>query len=138
MGAPLAHFAINADDIDRTKAFYEAVFGWRFRAWGPPEFFQIETMPNGDGGDGDDGGAPPRVVVGAMQTRRELVAGERINGFECTFGVDDVDAIARAVTAHGGRILMERTTITGVGHLVWFADPSGNIAGAMQYDDAAE
>lgn len=134
MAAQLAHFAINADDIDRTKAFYEGVFGWRFRPWGPPEFFQIDT----GGGDGEGEGGAPRVVVGAMQTRRELVAGERITGFECTFGVDDVDATARAVATHGGRILMERTTITGVGHLIWFADPSGNIAGAMQYDPTAE
>jgi len=132
MAAQLAHFAINADDVDRTKAFYEGVFGWRFRPWGPPEFFQIDT------GAANGAGEAPRLVIGAMQTRRELVAGERITGFECTFAVDDVDTIAEAVTTHGGRILMERTTITGVGHLIWFADPSGNVAGAMQYDEAAE
>jgi predicted enzyme related to lactoylglutathione lyase len=127
MGADLRHFAINADDVDATRQFYEGVLGWRFTAWGPPEFFQIDT-----GGDGDT------AVHGALQTRRELVPGERIVGFECTFAVDDVDATARAVVAQGGRIIMERTTITGVGHLVWFADPSGNVAGAMQYDENAE
>jgi predicted enzyme related to lactoylglutathione lyase len=125
MGAHLSHFGINADDVDGTRQFYEKVFGWRFSAWGPPEFFQIDT-----GGD-------PRVP-GAMQSRRELIPGERINGFECTFAVDDVDATARAVISQGGRIIMERTTITGVGHLIWFADPSGNVAGAMHYDHTAE
>jgi predicted enzyme related to lactoylglutathione lyase len=44
-------------------------------------------------------------------------------GFECTFSVPDVDATSRVVQEHGGRIVMERTTITGVGHLVWFEDP---------------
>jgi len=24
----------------------------------------------------------------------------------------------------------------GIGHLVWLADPSGNVVGAMQYDSA--
>jgi predicted enzyme related to lactoylglutathione lyase len=129
MGANLAHFAINADDVDATRRFYENVLGWRFTAWGPPEFFQIDTGP------GDDGGS---AVLGALQSRREFVPGERIVGFECTFGVDDVDATARSVLAEGGRIIMERTTVTGVGHLVWFADPSGNVAGAMQYDENAE
>jgi hypothetical protein len=33
---------------------------------------------------------------------------------------------------------MERTTITGVGHLSWLADPAGNVLGAMQYDEAAQ
>lgn len=127
MAAHLAHFAINADDVDATKRFYEATFGWRFQPWGPPEFFHIDM---GDGGD-------PRVR-GALQSRRELVPGERINAFECTLAVPDVDATARAVTTHGGLIVMERTTITGVGHLIWFADPSGNIAGAMEYDEKAE
>ena len=30
----VAHFAITATDVDRARAFYEAVFGWRFEAWG--------------------------------------------------------------------------------------------------------
>jgi hypothetical protein len=33
---------------------------------------------------------------------------------------------------------MERFTISGVGHLIFFADPSGNAIGAMEYDDHAE
>ena len=127
MAANLADFAINADDVEGARRFYESVLGWRFHAWGPPGFFQIET--------GDDGAAGVR---GALQHRRELVPGARTIGFECTFGVDDVDRVAHAVVANGGRILMEKTTITGVGDLIWFEDPAGNVAGAMRYDDTAE
>ena len=127
MPANLAHFAINADDVDGARRFYEAVLGWRFTAWGPPDFFQIRT-----GADDAPG------VLGALQHRRELVAGTRTVGFECTFAVDDVDEVARAVVAHGGTVLMEKTTITGVGDLIWFQDPAGNAAGAMRYDEAAE
>jgi predicted enzyme related to lactoylglutathione lyase len=47
--------------------------------------------------------------------------------------VPDVDAVAEAVGAHGGRLVMERTTIPGVGDLIFFEDPSGNVAGAMRY-----
>ena len=57
----------------------------------------------------------------------------RLTGFECTVAVDDVGAVAEAVVANGGRLLMERTTIPGVGELVFFEDPAGNVAGAMQY-----
>jgi len=123
----LAHFAVNADDVDAARRFYETVLGWRFHAWGPPGFFQIET-----GDDGDPG------IWGALQQRRELVPGVRTVGFECTFGVDDVDAVAKAVVDNGGKILMEKTTITGVGDLIWFQDPDGNALGAMRYDPAAE
>jgi predicted enzyme related to lactoylglutathione lyase len=127
MSSDLAHFAINADDVDGARRFYEAVLGWRFQPWGPPGFFKIDTGgPDGPG------------VQGALQQRRELAPGVRITGFECTFAVDDVDAVAQAVVENGGRVLMAKTTIAGVGHLVWFADPDGNPAGAMHYDPSAE
>ena len=125
MPAPLAHFAINADDVGASRTFYEAVLGWRFEAWGPPGFFHIDT------------GTPARVR-GALQQRRELVPGTKTVGLEATFAVDDVDAVAAAVVAHGGRLLMEKTTITGVGDLVFFADPAGNAIGAMRYDEKVE
>ncbi len=42
-----------------------------------------------------------------------------------------------AARANGGTVLMEKTTITGVGDLVFIADPSGNPFGAMRYDESA-
>jgi uncharacterized protein len=127
MPANLSHFALNADDVPAARAFYEKVFGWTFTAWGPPGFFQIRT------GSGDDPGIP-----GALQQRRELLDGRPTIGAECTFAVRDVDATARAVTDAGGTILLDRFTISGVGHLIFFIDPAGNAVGAMQYDPAAE
>ncbi len=120
------HFAINADDLPRARRFYEQVFGWRFEPWGPPGFFMIAT--------GESEGRP----IGSLQGRRELVPGQRANGFECTIAVDgDVEAVARAVVAAGGRILMEKATIPGVGDLIFFEDSEGNVAGAMRYASRA-
>jgi predicted enzyme related to lactoylglutathione lyase len=126
MTSNLSHFAINADDVPASRAFYETVFGWTFHPWGPPGFFQIQTGPDDDPG-----------VRGAIQQRRDLVEGRPTVGLECTFAVEDVDATARAVRDAGGSILMDRFTISGVGHLIFFADPSGNAVGAMQYDPSA-
>lgn len=124
MSAPLAHFAINADDVDRSRAFYERVFGWKFRAWGPPGFYQIE------GGSRPGEGGP---IQGALQKRRELVPGLRV-GFECTMAVASIDATEAAVLEAGGKVLMPRAVIPGVGTLMFFADPDGNPFGAMQYE----
>jgi uncharacterized protein len=117
----IAHFAINVDDVPTARRFYETVFGWRFTAYGPPDFYRIQT-PDGPGG--------------ALQKRRDLVEGQPTIGFECTVAVADVDATARSVTAAGGRILMAKTRLAGVGDLIFFADPSGNVVGAMRYDDS--
>ena len=119
MGTDIAHFAINADDPDASLRFYEALFGWRFEPFGPPGFFRMERESG---------------PVIALQQRRELAPGRRLNGFECTIAVEqDVAEVAAAVTANGGRILMEKATIPGVGDLIFFEDPGGNVAGAMQY-----
>ncbi len=127
MTSQLAHFAINVDDIDRARKFYQNVFGWKFEPWGPPGFFHIVT---------DDHQKPG--VMGALQKRRELVKGERANGFECTVSVESIDRTIAAVEANGGTVVMNKATIPGVGTLIFFKDPEGNIAGAMQYDPAAE
>jgi uncharacterized protein len=122
----VAHFAINADDLNRARHFYEKVFGWRFEAWGPPGFFQITTAAGREPGP-----------LGALQKRRELVAGQPTIGYECTVSVADVDAVAAAVVANGGTILIPRTLIPTVGHLIFFRDSEGNAVGAMQYDSKA-
>ena len=119
----LASFAIHVDDTDRAIAFYEAVFGWQFEPWGPPGFYLIQT------GDAQSPG-----VQGLMHKRLEPRAGSGLNGFECTFSVDDVDRIAAAVEANGGRVTMPRSQIPTVGTLIRFLDTEGNEVGAMRYE----
>jgi len=123
----VAHFAINADQLDRTRRFYERVFGWRFEAWGPPGFFMIETGTREKPG-----------IVGSMQQRRELIPGERMTGFECTISVEDVKAAENLVKGNGGTIILPTTVIPTVGRLFFFRDPDGNVAGVMQYDSNAK
>ena len=122
----VAHFSVNADDVARAKRFYGAVFGWKFESWGPPGFFLVQTQ-------GKDGPG----ISGSLQQRHEIVAGKPIVGFECTIAVDDIDAALAAVQKHGGKVVMPKSTITGVGTLFFFEDTEGNIAGAMQYDERA-
>jgi len=115
----IAHFAVQADDCERAKRFYEAVFGWRFEPWGPPEFWRIHTSPEG--------------IHGALQKRREPVSGTGCTGFECTIGVADVHATQAAVEQHGGTVTLPPFELEGVGTLIMFQDTEGNAVGAMQY-----
>lgn len=119
MPATLRHFAINADDVPRARAFYETVFGWTFQPWGPPGFYQVR-----DAGKG---------FRGALQGRRD-VGGHRMPGMEITFGVDDIEATVAAIEAAGGKVMMPPFHIETVGRLIFFQDTEGNIAGAMQYE----
>lgn len=119
MPARARHFSINADDLHRAKAFYQAVFGWEFQPWGPPDFYLI----------------PNAGIGGALQGRREIKPGARMLGFEVTMAVDDIDATVAAVEAAGGKIVMQPYHIETVGTLIWFEDTEGNLVGAMKYDN---
>ncbi len=120
----LRHFAVHADDVNRARSFYESVLGWQFTPWGPPGFFLIQTGTREDPG-----------VQGALQGRREVVAGKPMFGFECTIGVSSIDETIAAVEANGGRVVMPKFTIPTVGTLIFFEDTEGNIVGAMQYEE---
>lgn len=128
MPGNIAHFAINADDVNRACKFYEAVFGWKFHAYGPPGFVMIEMPQSGEGS----------VLRGSIQGRREIIEGVALRGFECTISVKDIHKTAEAITSNGGTIAMPICTLANIGHLLFFEDTEGNIAGAMQYDDRAE
>jgi predicted enzyme related to lactoylglutathione lyase len=116
----ICHFAINADDLGRSRAFYEKLFGWRFTPWGPPGFFQIET-PSAPG------------IKAALQQRRELLDGTKTIGFECTVAVDDLRATIELALEMGGRVVMEPVTIPTVCELAFIEDPSGNVLGISHY-----
>jgi hypothetical protein len=119
MPAAVRHIAVNAADAVRARAFYEAVFGWKFQPWGPPGFYNTpDAGPN---------------VWAAVQGRRKIEDHE-MPGLEITFGVDDLDATIAAIEANGGQILMRPYHIETVGRLIFFKDTEGNIAGAMQYE----
>ena len=123
MANNISHFAIQADDVERARGFYERVFGWRFEAWGPPGFYNIST-----GDDADPG------IHGALYERQRPRAGnDAMIGYRCTISVDDVDASQALIEANGGTIVHQKSTIPGIGTLIEFADTEGNIVCAMRY-----
>lgn len=125
MPSNLASFAIHVDDVDRARAFYQAVFGWVFEPWGPPGFYLIHTGDKASPG-----------IQGLMHKRHRPRTGDGLNGVEPTFAVDDVDEIAALVEANGGSITMPKSVIPTVGALIRFLDTEGNDMGAMAYETA--
>jgi len=122
----LSFFAINADDVPRARKFYEAVFGWSFEPWGPPDFYLIET-----------GKEPITPVRGGLQERRELARGQKTIGFECTISVEDIDQTICSIEANGGRMAAPKFHIPTVGTCAYFFDTEGNVAGIRQPEQNA-
>lgn len=120
MPATFRHFAINADDVVRARAFYEKVFGWEFKPWGPPDFYKIQNAGKG--------------LQGALQKRHDGAASAGFGGFMTTFGVDDIQATLKAVEENGGRVVMPPYKIEGVGEIAYVQDSEGNTTGVGQYE----
>jgi len=53
-------------------------------------------------------------------------------------GVPDVEAIAAAVTKHGGKVTMPKALIPTVGWVIRFFDTEGNVVCAGQFDPNAK
>lgn len=114
------HFDISADSPERAVKFYTEVFGWKIQKWeGPMDYWLVYTGE----GPGIDGGL----------SRRMKPSDAIMN----TIGVPSVDEYIAKIEKSGGKVIMQKTAIPGVG---WFAncqDTEGNDFGIMQEDSKA-
>lgn len=118
------HFEFSAADPERAAEFYGSVFGWRFTKWsGPMEYWLIDTGSKHEPG-----------INGGMTRRSPHSPPGTTNSID----VASVDEIERAVVARGGKIALPKMAIPGVGWLLYFQDPDGNLMGAMQADPGAK
>jgi len=129
----VVHFEIQADDVERAKAFYADVFGWEFQDWssavGGATYWGIITGP--DDQPGINGGLMPRpapVPAGHAGT----------NAFVCTMQVDDYDATEARILAAGGVVALPKMAMVGMAWQGYYLDSEGNTIGIHQPDpDAA-
>jgi len=116
------HFEFATDNIEKTAAFYRAVFGWKVEKWaGPVDYWIVDT------GDA----STPGINGGLMQ------AGGDFSGTINTVEVEDIDAVIAKVKANGGAIIFEKSPVPGVGQLAYFKDNCGIVVGIMQPDPNA-
>jgi hypothetical protein len=114
MPAPVVFFDIAGPDLQRQKAFYEAVFGW-----------EVST----------DG----RFTAPAAATLAGLLRVEAAAGFQpervIYLGVDDITATLETIAASGGGVVFPRMAVPGVVILALFIDPAGNRMGLVELAD---
>ncbi len=126
------HFEIQADDIDRAKAFYTEVFGWRFDYYGESTGLPYYSIVTGEEGEpGINGGLLPR-------SSGTPVIDAPVNAYVVTVACEDYDATAERIYAHGGEGVAPKYALPGMAWQGYFKDPEGNIFGLHQPDpDAA-
>jgi hypothetical protein len=130
MGRPI-HFEIQADDLERAKAFYAAVFGWAFEDYGAftgSPYWGVVTGPEGE--PGINGGLLQRPVATPSPE-------QGTNAAVLTMGVEDYDATERAILGAGGRVALPKVALTGMAWQGYYLDTEGNTFGIHQPDENA-
>lgn len=111
------HIDIAADDPEREASFFRNVFGWKAdKLEGPVPYWLLNPDPDNP------------TAVGAGIAKREQ-PWQTVNP---TIDVPSVDIFSAKIEAAGGTIVIPRADIPGVGALVTFKDPSGNIFSILE------
>ncbi|HEX7319871.1 MAG TPA: VOC family protein [bacterium] len=122
------HFEIHADDPQRAVKFYSGVFGWEVQKWTEPTDYWLLMTGKDEPG-----------INGAIMKREKPLSGSGdIMAFVCTISIDSVEKYSSKIEAAGGKILVPKGPIPGIG---WFAqclDTEGNVFGILQNDPSAK
>jgi uncharacterized protein len=120
--ANIGHFMIPADNVDRAKEFYHALLGWTIEpsrkaadpaAMAEMQYHNIRT------------GAARKGTINTGGLYKRTMT-EPILNFVI---VDDIETVEAQVEKLGGRIMMPKNEITGVGQVVMIQDTEGNVIG---------
>ena len=117
--ATIVHFDISADNPDRAKKFYEAIFGWKIGPIGGfPDYYEIETT--------DMNGLKS---IGGGITKRENPQQTCIINF---IGVSSIDETFAKLTSFGGKVIQAKQRVPGYGFIAVCTDTENNLFGLFQ------
>ncbi|AWH87030.1 lactoylglutathione lyase [Flavobacterium album] len=121
----LAYFEIQATDVQKAKAFYEAVFGWNFvkEEFFPIEYYRIETE---------------NMFGGLLQRPADVPPmGYGTNAFTCSMMVETFDYTAEKILSNGGRVAMAKFSVPGRCWQGYFLDTDNNTFGIFEVNENA-
>ena len=117
------HFEIAADIPERAVKFYQKAFGWKIEKWaGPVDYWLVAT-----GEDKEVG------INGAITEKSDCVTATTN-----TIGVISLEDTVKKIMEAGGKQLMPKTAVPGIGYMTYCKDTEGNVFGIMQNDPSAK
>ena len=126
----LVHFEIPSDDIDRSKKFYNELFGWTIEKLPEEslpegmEYFIISTV--------DDKGN--KALSGGMMKRQN----PQQQGITNYIDVKSVDEYSTKVEQLGGKVMIPKKPVPGIGYFAICSDTENNSFGIWETDANAK
>src|SRR3989337_1272118 len=123
MDHTIVHFEIPADDVEKLRKFYSALFGWKIeKTPGPMEYLMVLTVPI------DDKGMPVRPGVNGGMMKKQNPEHKPVN----YVAVESVDEYVKKIEALGGRVIVPKMEVPGIGWWALALDPEGNQFAILQ------
>lgn len=123
MDHTVVHFEIPADDVEKLRKFYSELFGWKIeRTPGPMEYWSIETVPV------DTKGEPIRQGVNGGMMKKQNPEHKPVNYVL----VESIDEYVMKIGDLGGKVIVPKMEVPGIGWWALALDPEGNQFGILQ------
>jgi predicted enzyme related to lactoylglutathione lyase len=114
----IVHFEIPADDMQRAKTFYSNLFGWNIVGMPGMDYMMIDVY-----------GAPGGGMMKRMHPEQQMIN---------YIGVPSVDEYAAKVETLGGKIIVPKKAVPGMGYFIVCMDTENNPFGIWEMDPAAK
>jgi predicted enzyme related to lactoylglutathione lyase len=126
MDHTIVHFEIQAEDVNKLKAFYEGVFAWKIikAPMEGMEYWLIQTVPTDEKGMLQR----PGVNGGLYQKQPNYAGVKQVNYIT----VESIDEYITKVEKLAGKILIPKQQVPTVGWIAVAVDPEGNQFGLLQ------
>jgi predicted enzyme related to lactoylglutathione lyase len=119
----VVHFEIPADDVEKLSNFYRKLFNWKIiKMPGPTEYYGIQTVPV------DEQGMPLGKGVNGGMMKRQNPEHKPVN----YINVESLDEYSKRIEELGGRIVVPKMEVPGVGWWALAVDPDGNQFAIME------
>ncbi|KAA3620156.1 MAG: VOC family protein [Calditrichaeota bacterium] len=119
----IGHMEIPSANIEKTKEFYSNLFNWEFQYHQDMDYTMF-TIKNKEGEVVSGGGILPKE--NDQQTITNYV------------NVEDIDVSMKTIEDLGGKIVVPKTPVPGMGWFVQFTDLDGHVMAIWQEDSAAK
>jgi predicted enzyme related to lactoylglutathione lyase len=130
----IVHFEIPTDDIERAKKFYTELFGWKIEkllgmdtgnssSSSDMEYWMITTT--------DEKG---NKALGGGMMKRKMPQQPNIN----YIGVESVDEYASKVEKIGGKVVLSKMAVPGMGYFAVCLDTENNAFAIWESSESAK
>lgn len=123
----LVHFEIPSDNLERAKQFYSSIFGWELQEYPMPDgtkYIGARTVPV------DESTRLPKepgAINGGLMERTKAVTAPVF-----AINVKSVDEYVVKIEALGGKVVMPKKEMDGMGFYAYVTDSEGNVIGLWE------